>query len=196
MSRELRFVLILLGSIFGFVVVAGIVAAIFLGSTAVHMGRSSTAAERHRIAARLIPIPQGYWVASATDFLGSSSARLKTDNSDTEIMVQSTTLPGATTSGGDSDAIAQGFFTKTMQLTAHAWCSKSLVFRTESLALKGRTYKLLTFSCPDPRSTMRFVYARFEGLSGSVVTMTVSGEASTLDEKAVREILAGVRGPA
>ena len=102
MSRELRFVLVLLGSIFGFIVLAGIVAAVFLVSAGRHLAPSSTFAERHRIAARMAAIPPGYRVVSATDFLGSSSATLESADEGTKIVLQSNVLSNASPRGDSS----------------------------------------------------------------------------------------------
>jgi hypothetical protein len=188
MSRELRFVLILGGSIFALCVVAGIAAIVFLGSTVAKMERSSSPETRKAIAERIAPIPAGYRVESASEILSTLSATLKSTDGDMEIVLQSNTLPGASYASGNGDELAQNILRKTMQLAVGGACSKPAESTTERILVKDRTIVLSGFTCPGGRVPLKLEFGQFPGRAG-LTTITAAGTPASWDAKAIREVL-------
>jgi hypothetical protein len=188
MSRELRFVLILGGSIFGIAAIAGIAAIFFLGSTVAKMEHSSSPQSRKRIAERIAPIPEGYRVESASEILSMLNASLKSPDGAMEIMLQTNTLAGSGSVSINADDFGQKFARKTMQLAISRTCSKPAVSTTQRILVKDRTIVLNDFVCPEGGIRLKVELGQFAGRLG-LTTMTAVGTPAGWDAKAVREVL-------
>ena len=188
MSRELRFVLILCGSIFGLCIVAGIAAIVFLGSTVSKMEHSSSPESRKQIAERIAPIPAGYRVKSASEILSTLSATLRSPDGNMDIVLQSNSLPGASYAGGTSDELTQNILRKTMQLAVGGACAKPAESSTERFLVKNHTIVLNGFTCSAGRVPLKLEFGQFPGRAG-LTTITVAGTPASWDAKAIREVL-------
>jgi hypothetical protein len=187
MSKELRFVLILFGSLFGIFVIA-CVAALFVFFHEVKKVAQDTRADKLRIAQRIAAIPPGYEVVSANDMLMTLSVGLESADDTMHIILTTNTMPGANLTSQSSDQMTETIYAKSMQLVTGGNCSKPVAGDSEQFTVNGKTVSLDSFTCPGGRHPIKMAFGHFDGRSGPA-TLMAFGQPATWDEKGIRAIL-------
>jgi len=189
-SRELRLVLILFGSV-GALFVFAVIAAFFVWRAQPHHYVQRNSAGEAQIAAKISGVPDGYRIRNAAETFVSRTVSLVAPQRGMSIAL-SVSLLAPPVQNGSSDE-AQQITLKTMRFAMSLTCSGLHDLPSETFPTKSGRVRLSEFECLERSGHgMRMALGQFQSRSGSTQIVASGLPAPEWDAAGLRQLFASI----